>query len=303
MPRKRSYLPGQSAKGISVLSCKACFGSKDDSATDTTMDSGASLTVVHKPFLATLKHPPKIWKGMKVRIAQLTSNTPNIEGYVTMSMFIHAEDGMMLEFEVEAYVVPTMTVPILLGEDWHLNYELDVLRSVEHGTPRSITFVNPSTAFFVRAKRHQRDKAARHQRKATLGNGEIRAFKDVVVRAHSTALVDFARDLPLEREWFVEQNLVCVGRDMFLTVPNALISTAKGAVEVEDGATAARRSAIPVSNPTGAPYVVRAGTVLGYAKDPNLALNVPRTKERLAKFQEHAAVLASVAEAMDSRTE
>ncbi|EJD36880.1 hypothetical protein AURDEDRAFT_30299, partial [Auricularia subglabra TFB-10046 SS5] len=265
MPRKRSYLPGQSAKGISVLSCKARIGAQDEPATDTTMDSGASLTVVHKPFLSTLKHPPKIRKGMKVHIAQLTSNTPDIEGYVTLPVFVRAEDGTMLEFEIEAYVVPHMTVPILLGEDWHLNYELDVLRSVEHGTRVAVG----KTGFFFRAFSTiglgAYNKAARHRRKVALGNGELRAFKDVLVRAHSTALVDFASDLPLDREWFVERNLVCVGRDTFLTVPNALISTAKDPVLVEEDATASRRSAIPVSNPTGTPYLVRAGTVLGYA--------------------------------------
>ena len=41
---------------------------------------------------------------------------------------------MILESEAEAYVVPNMTVPILLGEDYQLNYELGVTRNVETGT-------------------------------------------------------------------------------------------------------------------------------------------------------------------------
>ncbi|EJD51367.1 hypothetical protein AURDEDRAFT_47993, partial [Auricularia subglabra TFB-10046 SS5] len=297
MPKKRLHKPGQSAKGISVLTCRARIGSMDEAALDTTMDSGASLTLAHKPFLQSLKYPPKIRKGMKVCIAQLTSNTPSIEGYVTLSLFVRAEDGAMLEFKIEAYVVPTMTVPLLLGEDWHQNYELDVLRSVEHASSlaHSYSLLDPYTAHFVRAKGHRRAKATWHRRKAALGNGELRVFKDVVVHANSTTMVDFASDLPLEREWFVERNLVCVGRDTFLTVPNCLISTMTARVELgEEDATAPRRSVVPISNPTGSPYLLRAGAVLGHAKDPERVLNSPKDEEQLQQCQEQAGVLAAL---------
>ena len=40
----------------------------------------------------------------------------------------------IIETEVEAYVVPGMSVPILLGEDNHLNYELTVQRNLGEGT-------------------------------------------------------------------------------------------------------------------------------------------------------------------------
>ena len=43
------------------------------------------------------------------------------------------EDGTILESEAEAYVVPGMTVPILLGEDYQLTYEIGVMRNVEEG--------------------------------------------------------------------------------------------------------------------------------------------------------------------------
>ncbi|EJD39623.1 hypothetical protein AURDEDRAFT_70953, partial [Auricularia subglabra TFB-10046 SS5] len=290
MPKKRIFRPGQSSKGITVLSCRARLGSLDEQLLVITLDSGASLMLVHKAFLLGLKHPPKIRKGMKVRIAQLTSNTPDIEGYVEMSVFIRAEDGAMLEFDIEAYVVPEMTVPILLGEDWHQNYELDVLRSVEHGTRVGV-------AYFVRAKSHRRMKAARHRRKVALGNGELRAFKDVVVRANSTTMVDFASNLPLGQEWFVERNLVCVGKDTFLTIPNCLISTETSDIQLSAGEkTVKRRSAIPISNPTGTPYLVRAGTVLGRAKDPKSVLDIPRDEQKRQQYQDRATVLASLME-------
>ena len=40
---------------------------------------------------------------------------------------------MVIESEAEAYVVPGMTVPILLGEDYQLTYEVGVTRNVEDG--------------------------------------------------------------------------------------------------------------------------------------------------------------------------
>ena len=43
-------------------------------------------------------------------------------------------DGVILESEAKAYIVLNMTVPILLGEDYQLNYELGVTRNVETGT-------------------------------------------------------------------------------------------------------------------------------------------------------------------------
>lgn len=93
---------------------------------------------------------------------------------------MEAMDGTILETEVEAYVVPGMTVPILLGEDYQLTYEISVSRSVTEGsylhftgTPYAVPAlgVNRTTDFdrlrksahhtssFVKAKTHKRAKA------------------------------------------------------------------------------------------------------------------------------------------------
>ena len=37
-------------------------------------------------------------------------------------------DGNVLEFEEEAYVVPGMNMPILLGEDFQVNYDVLIHR-------------------------------------------------------------------------------------------------------------------------------------------------------------------------------
>ena len=45
-----------------------------------------------------------------------------------------SETRDVLETEAEAYVVPNMTVPILLGEDYQQSYEISVTQNVELGT-------------------------------------------------------------------------------------------------------------------------------------------------------------------------
>jgi hypothetical protein len=42
-------------------------------------------------------------------------------------------DGDILETEAEAYVIPGMTVPILLGEDYQQSYELNITHNIEEG--------------------------------------------------------------------------------------------------------------------------------------------------------------------------
>lgn len=64
---------------------------------------------------------------------QLTDKDSKIEGYVLMPIFTMSEEGELIETEVEVYLVPHMSVPLLLGEDYQLNYELTVKRSMEHG--------------------------------------------------------------------------------------------------------------------------------------------------------------------------
>ena len=90
----------------------------------------------------------------------------------------------MLESEVEAYIVPGMMVPILLGEDYQLNYEVGVTRNVEAGSHihfAGTDFKVPahrveqttdfdrmrqsalSAGHFIQAKLHCRAKAKRHR--------------------------------------------------------------------------------------------------------------------------------------------
>ena len=47
---------------------------------------------------------------------QLTSGETEILGFVTLPIFARTKDGVSLRFELEAYVVRDMAVPVLLAQ-------------------------------------------------------------------------------------------------------------------------------------------------------------------------------------------
>ena len=71
---------------------------------------------------------------MKLKLYQLTHANAQLKGYVRIPIFMTTHRGDVLETTVEAYVVPRMTVPILLGEDYQQAFKLTVLRHLEKGT-------------------------------------------------------------------------------------------------------------------------------------------------------------------------
>ncbi|KZV92316.1 hypothetical protein EXIGLDRAFT_614513, partial [Exidia glandulosa HHB12029] len=262
-----------SSVGISVLSVRGVVASKADGVITLRLDSGASISLVSEDYLKTLKNPPKIKTGLKVHLAQLTNKEPRIKGYVDMPVWIKAEDGTALRFQAEMYVVPGMTVEVLLGEDFHLNYELNMLRNVEHGTRVSVG----DTGFGFEAASTTEALSAAEQK----DHAFARTWKDTLIPAETTVRVPVAGALQEEHEWYVERYLVPQSDETFLTVPNTLLDLRTEDAERKEPASIARKSYLPVSNPSKTPRLVRAGTLLGFARDPSRYLDVPGTEERL----------------------
>ncbi|KZV89524.1 hypothetical protein EXIGLDRAFT_618091, partial [Exidia glandulosa HHB12029] len=278
-----------SSLGVSVLSARGVLSSKNENTITVRLDSGASISLVAESYLKSLKSPPKIKTGMKVAIAQLTNKDPKIKGYVTVPVWITAEDGTRLKFSAELYVVPDMTIEVLLGEDFHLNYELNVLRNVELGSrvevggtgfaftatstleattaaerteqryAHSFFVHDPAVAHFVRRKQHRRDKANRLRRRKAHANGALRAWRDTLIPAETTVRVPIAGDLQQGREWYVERFLIPQPDDSFLTVPNTLLDLRTEDAGRQEPLSIARRSYLPVANPSKTPRLLRAG--------------------------------------------
>ena len=61
-----------------------------------------------------------------MRLWQLTDKDSQLKGFVRIPIYMTMVDGDILETEAEAYVVPNMTVPILLDKDYQQSYKLSV---------------------------------------------------------------------------------------------------------------------------------------------------------------------------------
>ncbi|EJD46090.1 hypothetical protein AURDEDRAFT_63672, partial [Auricularia subglabra TFB-10046 SS5] len=248
---------------MKVLSVEGRLGELEERIITLRFDSGASISLIAESYLNRMRRPPKIHTGLKISLAQLIDQSPRIKGYVNMPVRIPAQDGTMLVFSAELYVVPDMTVEVLLGEDFQLNHELSVLRDVERGTKIVVgqtgySFDATSTIGPL-SRELTRDKASM--------DGSIRVWEDTVILPETTTPIPVVGNLDLSKEWYFERNLIPLPGDEFLTVPNALI-----------GGTHAGLF-LPVANPTKVPRIVRAGTLLGFAKDPQEHLNHARNDQ------------------------
>jgi hypothetical protein len=92
------------------------------------------LTLISEETHAALINPLPIRQGHWMSLAQLTDKGTTIRGYTKLQILMRTTSRELIMLEAEAYVVRGMTVPILLGEDFQINYELGVSRNVETGS-------------------------------------------------------------------------------------------------------------------------------------------------------------------------
>lgn len=131
---RRKYASGTSAVGVSVLSVREKVNELEEQETDLHLDSCADITLISSDYYHWLRHKPPLHKGKRLSLWQLTDNGAELEGFIELPVFVRMEQGVFVSLTAEAYVVPGMTVLLLLGEDFQVNYELEVSRSVEFGT-------------------------------------------------------------------------------------------------------------------------------------------------------------------------
>ena len=302
--RKKRFTPaGASALGVSVLSTKGWVGNQENGVVDLRLDSCADVTLISEDFFRSLKGAPKVMQGMRMQLWQLTDKDSSLKGFVRIPITMLSEEGILLESEAEAYIVPGMTVPILLGEDYQLNYEVGVTRNVEtgayvhfagtdfkvpaHRVERTTDFDRMrqsamSVGHFIRAKLHRRAKAKRRWQKIKFGVEEktVRAAEDVRLKPQECKRVRVEGQLGEDKEWLVQKNLLANANDSHFAVPNTLIS--------------ARNPWIPIANPTDQPRFIRKGEVIGVLEDPSEFFETPVTAERREVLTRHASAIADI---------
>ncbi|GJE91113.1 hypothetical protein PsYK624_072620 [Phanerochaete sordida] len=303
---RRSFESGKSSIGVSVLSLKRRAGCPRNAEIDLRLDSGADVSLVSSEFYHSLPQRPRLKKGERLKLWQLLDKSAQIDGYITLNLFVRALDGTEIKLQCEAYVVPEMSVPILLGEDFQRTYELNVRRDLEKGTRVSFADlpyevparpVSKKTKIpalmqsmsaessFVRAKASRRRAGLRaRRRRADLKRKEEVLLKhDVTLAPGTVRLVSVDMDAELGQDWLIEKALIEAQPGLHLAVPNCLVS--------------ADDPRILLTNPTDKPLHLAAGTVLGLKRDPTVYFDSPKSLAQLERMLHAAARVAALAEA------
>ncbi|KAL1658110.1 hypothetical protein GGF50DRAFT_131891 [Schizophyllum commune] len=304
--------PGMVSVGTSVLSVRGKIGSLSEEEIDLRLDSCASLTLLSAQLYDRLRNPPPLRKGAKMKLWQLTSTSDPIRGYVRLPVFIEADDGTVLEAEIEAYVVENMTVPVLLGEDFQQAYEVAVDRKVDEGTKiqfrgeescvtaasvnRTADFNKVAKVYrgeipeksYARKAHRAKLRRERRKRKKIEQEEEFTVRAAAKVRLPPQTVVRVPLRGPFEKggEWIIEKTLLATSDDLHLAVPNTLISD--------------ESPCVPVANLSHTPKVIHAGEVIGKIAIPGDYFDTPKTGEEQKKFEKHAQMLGRICELQNS---
>ncbi|EPT02336.1 hypothetical protein FOMPIDRAFT_1118518, partial [Fomitopsis schrenkii] len=278
MPKARSHAPGHSTVGIAALNVPVHLGTPDGVAVTAKMDSGADISLISAECLATIPADarPRIRRGLRMNLVQLT-NGFHIEGFVQLPVLIQAEDGDWLSFDGEFYVVPGMTSPLLLGEDFQVGYELCVLRNAADGTSVEIpatghTFQASSSsksagrpfniigrgaaASFVRAKSHRRNRRQKQRARRAQATPIAHVARDCTIQPHSCRPIPITADFACNTHWFAEKTVLGQADGSCLLTTPTLLDAA--------------HAYVAVSNPSDRPVRMQRGEVLCHLHDPSV---------------------------------
>ena len=95
------------------------------------------------PLLSSAKH-----SSQEAFVMEIEDDEDETACCKPKTVFMEATDGTILETEVKAYIVPGMTVSILLGKDYYLTYEISVSRSSGSYNSYDIHKANVSTEIY-----------------------------------------------------------------------------------------------------------------------------------------------------------
>jgi len=303
IPRVHSRPEGTSTIRVSVLSVRGYVGSLKNGKTDLWLDSCADITLISSDFYDSLVDKLKVKQGMQMQLWQLMDKDSKLRGFVNIPIYMVTGNGNIIETEAEAYVVPNMIVPILLGKDYQQSYELCVTRNVEKGMHISFCHhdyqvravpvecmkdfgcLHQSASMvgqFVHQQLHRCNKGKRHHQKVkfSLEERTVRAAEDYCLKLHQSKPIRVEGQLGEDREWLVQKNLLVNANNSFFTVPNVLISAA--------------HPWVPIANPMDHPRYIRKGEIIGSICDPGEYFDSPSSPEELEQFREAANKIQTV---------
>src|SRR6266478_960334 len=131
---KSHALPkGHASTGVVGLCINECrIGDWKEEPIITCLDLGSDLMLLSKAVLTNLKRPPCIHSVKGFQLKGVMGEV-RVKGYVNLRLWLQSKDGTWVEFLEEAWVLKDLKVPLLLGEDFHINYCLSTVRD-DHGS-------------------------------------------------------------------------------------------------------------------------------------------------------------------------
>ncbi|KAB5588054.1 Transposon Tf2-1 polyprotein [Ceratobasidium theobromae] len=149
LKRLMSRPPGTAFFGSKATIIQGWIQSTKGLKQDITFDSGSEITLINKKLLKDLKPQPHVKTGQHLKLIQVT-RTSFLKYFVIVLLIFETQQGPV-QMVVEAYVVPRMNTPFILGTDFATQYQLSLKRDqdgtkiVFGETGRSIPVVESET--------------------------------------------------------------------------------------------------------------------------------------------------------------
>lgn len=124
-PKVQQLPDGPGSLGARALHVKLRVHSLDGVEIRGRLDSGADITHMSEECWESIPGLPKPKEGIHMKLYHLTGQA-KVLGYIKTIIYLLTKTGEVVSFELEAYVVRNMRVPLLLGEDFQSSYELGV---------------------------------------------------------------------------------------------------------------------------------------------------------------------------------
>jgi hypothetical protein len=126
LKRLMSRPPGTAFYGSKATIVKGWIQSKFGSKRRITFDTGSEITLINEDLIPELSPVPKIKSGQKLKLVQVTGNS-TISQYVIVPLIFDTDLGPV-KMTVEAYIVPKMNAPFILGTDFASQFQLSLIR-------------------------------------------------------------------------------------------------------------------------------------------------------------------------------
>jgi hypothetical protein len=256
LKRLMSQPPCTAFYGSKATIIKGWIQSKLGSKHRITFDTGLEITLINEDLIPELSPVPKIKSGQKLKLVQVTGNS-TISRYVIVPLIFDTDLGPV-KMTVEAYIVPKMNAPFILGTDFASQFQLLLIRDnsgtrIQFGdTGRSIKVeesetspqVNSSGSFKVEisssysSNRDKRMKSKKLQNKRqkdeTLppNSTKVKSIETIVIPPETIKKIKVETQFnPVQQEGFVQRDFGFYrNQDNIYAVADCLITTTNPAL-------------------------------------------------------------------------